>query len=229
VTHPGDVEERKRLHSGAYVQMYERKPISRIERLVPLMKLRGDESLADFACGNGMLLRLIHNRIAMYHGVDFSADFIESARRRAETHRITNCRFHCQDIAEFCSQHHGEFDVATAFDFSEHVDDVDFVRIFSAIRDSLKHGGRLLVHTPNLDFFMERLKDWGVLRQFPEHIAVRTASANRALLRNCGFAEDQIRAEGIAHYNVLRALHPLSRLPLLGGFLVARLVIECVR
>jgi 2-polyprenyl-3-methyl-5-hydroxy-6-metoxy-1,4-benzoquinol methylase len=224
-----DVEERKRLHSGAYVQMYERKPVSRIDRLVPRLKLRGDEILADYACGNAMLLPLVHDRVAMYHGIDFSADFIEAARRRATTHRISNCRFHCQDIVEFCGQHRGVFDVATAFDFSEHVDDLDFVRIFSAIRESLKAGGRLLLHTPNLDFFMERLKDHGVLRQFPEHIGVRTASDNRALLLDCGFAGDRIRSEGIAHYNVLRFLHPMSRLPLIGGFFVARLFIECVK
>lgn len=224
-----DIEERKRLHSGAYVEMYERKPISRIARLVPMLKLRGDEKMADFACGNAMLLPLVHDRIAVYHGVDFSADFIEVARRRAAEHRIANCAFHCQEIVEFCRQHPGTFDLGTAFDFSEHIDDADFVKIFGAIRDSLKPGGRLWLHTPNLDFFIERLKDRGVLRQFPEHIAVRTSAAHRSLLLACGFSHEQIRIEGIAHYNVLRIVHPLRHLPLVGALFVARLVIECVK
>lgn len=223
------VELAKQLHSGEYVRMYERKPISRLQRLVPWLRLRGDEDLADFACGNAMLLPLIHDRVRSYHGVDFSQDFIEVARQRAAAAGIVNGTFHCRDIVEFCADHPARFDVATAFDFSEHIDDGDFVRIFSAIRASLKPGGRLLLHTPELDFFMERLKERGVLEQFPEHIAVRTGDGNVALLRQCGFQAEQIRVEHIAHYNVLRCLHPLRHLPVVGRFFRARLVIECVR
>jgi 2-polyprenyl-6-hydroxyphenyl methylase / 3-demethylubiquinone-9 3-methyltransferase len=223
------VEQARRLHSGSYVEMYERKPISRLQRLVPFLRLGGGEVLADFACGNAMLLPLVHTQIRAYHGVDFSEDFIRVARERAATAGISNCSFHCQDIVEFCGQNLARFDVATAFDFSEHIDDEDFVRIFTAIRASLKPGGRLLLHTPDLDFFMERLKARGVLTQFPEHIAVRTGDGNRALLRQCGFADEQIRVEHIPHYNVLRIVHPLRHLPLLGRLFRARLVIECVR
>ncbi|HVZ33766.1 MAG TPA: class I SAM-dependent methyltransferase [Polyangiaceae bacterium] len=222
-----DLEDRKRLHSGAYVEAFEHMPVSRLERLVPLLNLRGDEKLADFACGNGMLLPLIHERVASYHGVDFSADFIRAARRRATANGIGNCTFHCQDVVEFCSEHPGAFDVATAFDFSEHIHDDEFVAIFAAIRASLKPGGRLLLHTPNLDFFMERLKDWGVLPQFPEHVAVRTAEAHTRLLVSCGFSEQRVRVRKLAHYNVLRVVHPLHHLPLIGRFFAARLVIEC--
>lgn len=223
------VEQSRRLHSGAYVEMYERKPISRLQRLVPRLRLRGDETLADFACGNAMLLPLIHAQLRSYHGVDFSEDFIRVARERAAAAGITNCSFHCRDIVEFCEENRGQFDVGTAFDFSEHIDDEDFVRIFSAMRASLRPGGRLLLHTPNLDFFMEILKDRGVLQQFPEHIAVRNDEQNRALLRRCGFADEQIRIEFIAHYNVLRILHPLRHLPWIGRYFRARLVIECER
>jgi 2-polyprenyl-6-hydroxyphenyl methylase/3-demethylubiquinone-9 3-methyltransferase len=223
------IERARRLHSGKYVEMYERKPVSRLRRLVPRLKLRGDEVLADFACGNAMLLPLVHARIRGYHGVDFSEDFIRVARERAAAAGIVNCAFHCRDIVEFCDQHCGQFDIGTAFDFSEHIDDQDFVRIFTAIRASLKPGGRLLLHTPNLDFFMERLKERGVLAQFPEHIAVRTGDQNRALLRQCGFTDQQIRVDYIAHYNVLGILHFLRHLPLIGKYFRARLVIECVR
>ena len=141
-----------------------------------------------------------------YDGVDFSADFIAAAEDLAEGKERYS--FHCQDIVAYCGEHRGEFDIAATLDFSEHIDDETFVRIYSAIRRSLKPGGRLYLHTPNLAFFMEQLKDKGVLRQFPEHIAVRDADQNVDLLRQCGFR--QIDVEKIAHYNVLRYLHPLS-------------------
>lgn len=215
------------LHSGAYVEDYERKPLSRLERLVPLMHLGPKDLVADFACGNAMLLPLIHDRVGQYHGVDFSPDFIASARRRAEANLITNCNFYCEDIVSFCDQHRGMFDVATAFDFSEHIDDDDFVRFFGAIRASLRDGGRLYLHTPNLTFFMERMKQHGILTQFPEHIAVRDAAANLELLALAGFAPERINVRRIAHYNVLKALHPLRHLPLIGDMFAARLFIEC--
>lgn len=220
----------KELHSGQYVEMYESKPISRIANLVPLMRLDCSTHLVDLACGNAMLLGEVHDRIARYAGVDFSDDFIVAARRRAQKLGITNCEFHCQGIVEFCSSHPQEFDVATAFDFSEHILDEDFITIFSAIRASLKPGGRLYLHTPNLEFFLERMRDSNfLLRQRPEHIAVRDTAHNIALLECSGFAAANICSRFIRHYNILGMLHPLRHLPWLGKYFEARIFIECTR
>lgn len=225
------IKSSKDLHSGAYVEMYESKPISRISRLVELMRLDGQTiRLVDLACGNAMLLSVVHDKVARYTGVDFSEDFIAAARNRATRLGITNCEFHCEDIARFCASHPGEFDIATAFDFSEHIYDDDFVGIFSAVRASLKPGGRLYLHTPNLDFFMERMRDSSfILRQRPEHIAVRNTSQNVALLQRAGFSTVDIRTRFIAHYNILKLVHPLRRLPWLGKYFEARIFIECTR
>lgn len=219
----------KALHSGAYVDMYERKPISRLERLLPLMDLKGGEVLADFACGNAMLWEIVHGKVAEYHGVDFSEDFIAAAHRRKARLGVSGCNLYCADILEFCAANPARFDVATTLDFSEHVNDREFVEIFSAIHGALKPGGRLFLHTPNLSFFLERLKDWGVVPQFPEHIAVRTAEANCELLQLSGFRLDGISVRMIAHYNLLKVLHPLRLLPVVGRWFEARQFISCVK
>jgi len=222
-----DTDEQIRMHSGEYVGNYERKPISRLARLVPRMSLDPEGELADFACGNAMLLPLTHDRVKHYHGVDFSADFIRAAERRARASNITNCSFHCADIVDFCQANPGRFSTATAMDFSEHIDDADFLRIFSAIRMSLRDGGKLYLHTPNLTFVLELLKQRGILPQFPQHIAVRDAAHNVRLLEQCGFRPDRIVVHEIPHYNVTRLVHPLRRLPGIGKFFSARLFIEC--
>lgn len=219
----------KALHSGAYVDMYEKKPLSRLERLLPLMDLGPNDVLADFACGNAMLWEIVHGKVAEYHGVDFSEDFIAAAGRRKARLATPGCSLYCADIVAFCAANAGRFDVATALDFSEHINDAEFETIFSAIHGALKPGGRLFLHTPNLSFFLERLKDWGVVPQFPEHVAVRTAKANLELLRRCGFHADQTSVRMIPHYNVLKALHPLRRLPLVGPVFEARQFIRCVK
>jgi len=222
-----DTKKQIRMHSGEYVDNYERKPISRLARLVPRMALKPEEELADFACGNAMLLPLTHALIRHYHGIDFSADFIQAAERRARHHGISNCSFYCEDIVDFCKAHPGHFDVATALDFSEHVDDKDFIQIFSAIRSSLREGGRLYLHTPNLTFFLELLKQYGILPQFPQHIAVRDTAHNIRLLEQCGFSRGCISVEELPHYNAMRVVHPLRALPGIGKFFAARLFIEC--
>ena len=172
----------------------------------------------------------MHNKIARYTGVDFSEDFIAAANNRAQRLGAGNCEFHCEDIIEFCSRHQEEFDVATALDFSEHINDDDFISIFSSIRSSLKPGGRLYMHTPNLNFILERMRDSGIiLRQRPEHIAVRDTKQNIDLLERSGFQSERISSRFIRHYNILGLIHPLRHLPVVGRYFEARIFIECVR
>lgn len=214
------------LHSGDYVEKYNRKSLGRVKRLVGLMETGAGEYIADFACGNGMLLQALGKREGQYVGVDFSQDFVDSANIWAERSGLINYRFVCADIINFCSQHPGEFDIATTLDFSEHIDDALAVQIYTAVHSSLKPGGKLYIHTPNLDFFMERAKDRGLIAQFPEHIAVRNGPQMLDILMQSGFERSRLKLRHIAHYNVLKLLHPLSYLPLVGKYFEARLWIE---
>jgi 2-polyprenyl-6-hydroxyphenyl methylase / 3-demethylubiquinone-9 3-methyltransferase len=214
------------LHSGDYVARYNAKPLDRVRGLAARIKLTPGARVADFACGNGMLLHALAPQFGSYDGVDFSPDFIASAEAWAEREGRTGYYFHCEDIVDFCSRHSAGFDVAATLDFSEHIADDLAVPIYAAIRQSLAPGGTLYLHTPNGEFFLEWAKNNGLLRQFPEHIAVRTGAETLELLVLAGFPREGIRLSHIAHYNVLKWLHPLSRLPLVGKWFKARLWIE---
>ena len=215
-------QQLKDFHAAPYVDKYERKSSARLRRLLPYFDLRAHDVVADFGCGNGMLAELIHGQVERYVGVDFSEPFIAAARRRAQG--FDNVRFECADLRDFCARHPQRFDKAFTLDFSEHVYDDAFESIYSAIRATLKPGGVLYLHTPNGEYFLEVLKDKGVLRQFPEHIAVRTAGENVRLLGRAGFEHVEVRH--LAHYIApLRALHPLAFVPGLGRFFRARLLI----
>lgn len=209
------------LHSGDYVERFKASPMERVRRLVDLMKVGPETRVADFGCGIGMLLHCLPE-YGEYAGVDFSPDFIREATKLAEGR--PNAYFYCEDIESFCANHQREFDVASTLDFSEHIDDCTFVNVYSAINSSLTDGGRLYLHTPNFQFILERMKDRGILRQFPEHIAVRQATQLSKLLKQCGFTE--IKIETVPHYNILKHIHPLSSLPLIGHWFAARLWIE---
>ena len=72
------------------------------------------------------------------------------------------------------------------------------------------------------------MKDHGLfVRQFPEHVAVRTPEHNAALLEKAGFCVNKLIL--IAHYNILRYLHPLSYIPVIGKYLKARILIEAIK
>ncbi len=219
-------DELKELYDDDYVERFVRKDDARLARLLPLLSLQKTDQVVDLGCGSGQLASLIHDRIGSYVGVDFSDAFVDAATTRIEREGIGNARFECGDLVQFCRQHPKTFDVAFTLDFSEHIYDDQFLEIYSAIHSTVTPGGTLYLHTPNGGYFLEILKDKGILKQFPEHVAVRPAKEYDTLLRQCGFEE--ITAHRLAHYVApLRQLHPLSALPGCGDLFSARLLVAC--
>jgi cyclopropane fatty-acyl-phospholipid synthase-like methyltransferase len=220
-------DELRDLYRSDYVSSYHQEPGPRLERLIDLADLSADMTVVDFGCGNGLLLDVLHGRVGTYYGVDFSDEFITEARlMHAGLKQDRGAfSFHAQSISEFCDGHHGAIDRAFALDFSEHLYDDDLLAVFESIRTCLRPGGRFYLHTPNRDFIIETLKARGIMRQLPEHIAVRNASATTALLERAGFT--QVRVAFLAHYlPVLSWLDRFSRVPGLGRFMRARLFID---
>lgn len=225
------LDERKRLdlHSGDYVRVLAAVPSSRFIRLLPMLELHPDDRLVDFGCGSGVFAKLVHSQIASYHGVDFSQEFIGEAHRLAEAEGLSNVNFYCQDIVSFCAERSNEYDIVTAFDFSEHIYDNDFIAIFGGAYRILKPGGSLYLYTPNLNFFWEWMKSVGLVKQFPQHIAVRTHQQHLALLQQCNFMLENIYLSCPPHFNIFRFLHPLRHLPLIGRWFEAKLFYRCIK
>lgn len=215
-------EELRRLYGAEYVSRFPDAPGRRLRRLVPLFQLPPAARVLDVACGNGLLLDLLQGRVESYVGVDFSEEFVAAARKRTARLGLAGGHFVCADLEAFLATSPEPFDAAFALDFVEHVTDDDFLRIFRAVRKGLRPGAPLHVHTPNLAFLLERLKDRGVLAQFPEHVAVRDAPRLASLLAECGFPEVELTF--LAHYHpLLRPLHLLTALPRIGDAFRARL------
>jgi len=215
-------EELRAIYDERYVENYDPHAVQRIRRMLPLFELNGHQRVADFGCGNGVLSELIRDRVAEYVGVDFSDAFVREARRRKAEHRIRNARYHRGDIVAFCAEHQDRFDAAFALDFVEHLYDDQLLRIGRAIHGALKADGLLYLHTPNGEYFMERLRDWGVLNQIEGHVAVRDAASYEHLLGDCGFSD--IRVRYLPHYlRAAAALHGLGALPVIGRHFRARL------
>ena len=221
-------EQLKELHGKKYVESFTNKQSNfRIERLINLVPLSSDFKVADFGCGNGMLFHFLSNKVDSYTGIDFSEEFIDAAKRKQYS-STSNVEFVCADIFEFCSKNKEVYDLAFAMDFSEHVYDEEWVDILIAIHSSLKDGGKLYIHTPNAEFFLEIMKKHNfILKQFPEHVAVRDIDNNCNLLKKAGFEIKKI--DLISHYNILKFLHLMSFIPAIGKYFKARIFIEAIK
>jgi 2-polyprenyl-3-methyl-5-hydroxy-6-metoxy-1,4-benzoquinol methylase len=221
-------DQLREFYREGYVSKYPAVDNGRLTQQLEWIPLRPQDRVVDFACGNGLLLDLIHEKVQEYVGVDFSSEFIEDAEKRMRSSGIANGVFHCTDIIEFCKGHSEAFDVAFASDFAEHVYDNDFVAIFEAIKKCLKPGGKLYTHTPNGGFLLERLKARGILKQLDEHIAIRRKSDIEDLLSRCGF--EDIRCHRLRHYRwYLSWGHAFTRIPGCVELFSARLLFECRR
>jgi cyclopropane fatty-acyl-phospholipid synthase-like methyltransferase len=216
------------IYDQSYVDQYDPHAVPRMRRLLPFFDLSGGETVADFGCGNGVLLEVIAPRVREYVGVDFSREFIDAAERRQRARGIKKGTFHCDDLVAFCARHASRFDAGFALDFSEHVYDDQFLAIFRGIYSALKPGAQLYLHTPNDEYFMERMRARGILGQIEGHVAVRDAGSYQRLLAMCGFGQVQVRY--LAHYLYpASALHGLGSLPVVGRYFRARLFLTCRR
>lgn len=222
-------QQLKGFYSTDYVSKYhfeEQKHKRRLKRLLRFMNLGKNDLVFDAGCGNGMLLDYISNKISFYYGVDFSEDFIKFAKNRQEKNKIKNAKFVCGDINIFCQDFENSFDKVFSMDFVEHIYDEDFIEIFSSLFRSLKTGGELYIHTPNGKYFLELFKKKNILKQLPEHIAVRTAAECKKLLEKAGFKN--IKIIYLPHYiKILSIFDFLKHTPFFGNYFKARLFIIC--
>lgn len=219
-------EKRKEIYEGAYVESFARNQSpDRLGRLIQYFPLNQASCVVDFACGSGLLAEHLSPRVQQYVGVDFSQAFIEQAKIIAEEKQLKNTRFVCADIHQYCEENPNAFDIAFAMDFSEHVYDNEWIDILKKINHSIKPKGKIYIHTPNAEFFLEIMKEHNfIVKQFEEHIAVRTPQENMQLLQDAGFVNTRINF--IPHYNVLKYVHPLSYLPFVGKYFRARLLLS---
>src|SRR3977135_311121 len=116
-------EELHAIYDQSYVDEYDPHAVARMRRMLPFFDLSGDEVVADFACGNGVLLELISPRVREYIGVDFSEAFVRAAERRRDAGGIRNGTFHNADTVSFCAARPHRFAAGVATAFSEYADD----------------------------------------------------------------------------------------------------------
>lgn len=165
----GDASFYQELSSGRYYET------QRWEFHEVAARLDAADAVADFGCGAGAFLRLVRSRVRRAVGVDHSA-YAVSALQEAGI-EASNL-----DFADFSQQNAGTFDVVTAFQTLEHVDDV-MTLLDPAIR-CLRPGGRLFLSVPNRERYAQaelEALDWP-----PHHLSRWSSRQVPELALRCG-------------------------------------------
>jgi SAM-dependent methyltransferase len=155
-------------------------------RLDAIAELTSGKHLLDVGCATGFFLEAALERGYEVQGVEFSEVAISLARSDVRGHII------CGDVNTLLAQKPGRFDVVTAFDIIEHVQDpASFVR---EIRDILVPGGLLTLSTPDTDHILRYVmrSRWPMLQPM-QHTVLFSKRGIASLLESCGF--DDVKVE----------------------------------
>ncbi len=178
----------EQLHRVTPFAAPERKWRERDRDILDLARPGADKTVLDLGSALGDVCFLLAPHVKEAVGVDASPRAIELARARASDRGFENVRFVAGDVADLGAVADGSVDVAGAFDLLEHVDDETVRRMLRSLVRVLKPGGVFVAYTPNREHYVERLKARNVvLKQFPEHIAVRRPREIRRLIEGAGW------------------------------------------
>lgn len=215
------------LHRVTAFAAPQRKWAERDRDILSLARPSSDQTVLDLGSALGDVCFLLAPSVHEAIGVDASPRALELARARARERGLRNVRFVEGDVADLASIPEGSVDVAGAFDLLEHVDDDTVRRMLRSLRRVLKPGGRFVAYTPNREHYVERFKARGfILKQFPEHIAVRRPREIRKLLESEGWRILSLRYSPAPFPGVRWLERVLWRLPLVGPLFRYRILVE---
>jgi 2-polyprenyl-6-hydroxyphenyl methylase / 3-demethylubiquinone-9 3-methyltransferase len=214
-------------YDEAYFDRYP-KHQRRIRQILEHVNFQSTDVVCEFGCGLGHILLAISKDIAQGTGIDVSEYAISSAISAADKSAATNLNFQSIDIISLVDdeQYHQRFDKVLMMDISEHLYDDTLLDFLKSAHWVLKPGGMLLLHTPNAEYFLERMKAHNfIVKQFESHIAVRNFLQHEPILKSAGFSK--VTVKYLPHYNRVLGLmdRVLMRIPIIRRLFRARILL----
>jgi 2-polyprenyl-6-hydroxyphenyl methylase / 3-demethylubiquinone-9 3-methyltransferase len=206
-----------------------RKWMERDRDILRLARPSPDQRVLDLGSARGDVCFLLASRVREAIGIDASPKALEIAEAERARRGLDNVRFVRGDVATLEGIPDVSIDLAGAFDLLEHVDDETVRQMLRALRRVLKPGGVFAAYTPNREHYVERLKanDF-LLKQFPEHVAVRRPREIRRLLEAEGWRLLEMTYSP-APFPVVHGIEKLLwRLPGIGRLFRYRILLRAV-
>jgi cyclopropane fatty-acyl-phospholipid synthase-like methyltransferase len=218
------------LHKSHWFTNPRRKYAERDRDALRVVEPNAADRVLELGSARGDITFLLAAHAKEVVGVDASDDALALAEAARARRGLSNVRFVKSDVADLSPFPDGSFDAAAAIDLVEHVDDPTLAAMLRECRRVLVPGGRLGLYTPDRAHYVERLKAHAVLlKQFPQHIAVRRAAAYRAFLDDAGFRV-ALDTYSVSPFPAVRWIEAaLAPLPLVGETFRYRILLSAVR
>ena len=194
------------------------------------MNPRPEDLVVELGSARGDVTFLLARHAREVVGVDAAPEALALAEAARAELEIGNVRWLEADVADLGPVADGSVDAVAAIDLVEHIDDLTLVAMLAECRRVLRPGGRLGIYTPDRAHYVERMKAHDfVLKQFPQHIAVRRVAAYRRFLLEAGFAVE-LETWSVSPFPFVRWIErALSPLPIVGPTFRYRILIRAVR
>ncbi len=217
------------LHPRHWFKNPPRKYAERDRDVLRVVAPRPTDLVVELGSARGDVTFLLAAHAREVVGVDAAPEAIAMAEAERLRRGIANVRWLEADVADLSAVPRASVDAVAAIDLVEHVDDPTLAAMLGECRRVLKPGGRLGIYTPDRAHYVERLKAHDlVLKQFPQHIAVRRLAAYRALLSEAGFSVE-LSTWSVSPFPGVRWFErALAPLPLLGPTFRYRILLRAV-
>ena len=228
--HLYDAEYFGGLHKSHWFTNPPRKYEERNRDALRVIDARASDRVLELGSARGDVTFFLARHVREVVGLDASDDALRMAERTRVARGFGNVSFAKGDVADLSLFPDASFDAVAAIDLVEHVDDPTLVSMLAESRRVLRPGGRLGLYTPDRAHYVERLKAHDfILKQFPQHIAVRRAGAYRRFLADAGFRLD-LDTWSVSPFPAVRLVESaLAPLPLVGETFRYRILMRAVR
>ncbi len=218
------------LHKSHWFTNPPRKYEERNRDALRVIDARPSDRVLELGSARGDVTFFLARHVRDVVGLDASDDALELAEHARLANGIGNVSFAKGDVADLSQFADASFDAVAAIDLVEHVDDPTLAAMLAESRRVLRAGGRLGLYTPDRAHYVERLKAHDVvLKQFPQHIAVRRARAYRGFLSDAGFRL-ALDTWSVSPFPLVRLVEgALAPLPLVGETFRYRILMRAVK
>jgi 2-polyprenyl-6-hydroxyphenyl methylase / 3-demethylubiquinone-9 3-methyltransferase len=217
------------LHPHHWFKNPPRKYAERDRDVLRVVGPRPTDLVLELGSARGDVTFLLARHARAVVGVDAAPEALAMAEAARAELEIPNVRWLQADVADLSPVADASVDAVAAIDLVEHVDDPTLAAMLRECRRVLKPGGRLGIYTPDRAHYVERMKAHDfVLKQFPQHIAVRRVAELRQFLGEAGFAVD-LEAWSVSPFPLVRWVErALAPLPLVGPTFRYRILLRAL-
>lgn len=149
------------LYGMDYVEKFRKQKNSgKMDRLLKLINFHSEDLVLDIGCGPGFLSDKIEGKVKKYTGIDPSIDFIREAKK---IHPSKKNIVFFNETAEKHLDRKLQYNKIFLIDVTEHLSDKELTSLIKACSKLLKPDGSIFIHTPNRNYFLEKIREKGFI------------------------------------------------------------------